>query len=93
MKLNIDLSTLALILWAGMLIISGSIWVLCSQVRRLADILDERAKAIAATDSGRPQNAQKAVQTQQNRVARVSVSARASRSPRVEAGNSRTMAK
>jgi hypothetical protein len=41
---NINLTSLAVILWSGMLIISGSIWVLCSQVRKLADILEERAR-------------------------------------------------
>lgn len=44
LNFNINLTSLAVILWSGMLIISGSVWVLCSQVRRLGEILEERAK-------------------------------------------------
>jgi hypothetical protein len=43
LHLNINLTSLAAILWSGMLIISGSIWILSSQVRRLTDILESRA--------------------------------------------------
>jgi hypothetical protein len=39
LQLNVNLTTLAAILWLGMLIISGSIWVLASQVRKVADVL------------------------------------------------------
>jgi hypothetical protein len=51
-NLTVDLCKLALILWSGMLIISGSIWILTSQVRRLGDLLEERARTTAA---GEPQ--------------------------------------
>jgi len=47
LKLNIDLTSLALIIWSGMLIISGSVMVLSSQVRRLSDFLEKRAKSPA----------------------------------------------
>jgi hypothetical protein len=40
---NFNLTTVAVILWSGMLIISGSIWVLASQVRKLADLYEGRA--------------------------------------------------
>jgi hypothetical protein len=40
---NISLTTLAVILWSGMLIIAGSIWVLASQVRKVADLLDQHS--------------------------------------------------
>ncbi len=43
--LNISLTSLAAILWSGMLIIAGSIWVLSSQVRKLVDLLEERGRA------------------------------------------------
>lgn len=45
LNLNISLTSLAAILWLGMMIIAGSIWVLSSQVRKLSDLLEERAKA------------------------------------------------
>ena len=44
MHFNINLTSLAVILWSGMLIISGSIWVLSSQVRRLVDHMEEQAR-------------------------------------------------
>jgi hypothetical protein len=44
LNFNINLTSLAVILWSGMLIISGSIWVLSSQVRKLADILEDRSQ-------------------------------------------------
>lgn len=50
LQLNISLTTLAVILWSGMLIISGSIWVLASQVRKVADLLDRHASVAV----GRP---------------------------------------
>jgi hypothetical protein len=34
-----------------MLIIAGSIWVLSSQVRKLADILEEQARRVNASDA------------------------------------------
>ena len=43
-----NLSSLAFILWSGMLIIAGSIWVLSSQVRKLADVLEDRENQGAA---------------------------------------------
>jgi hypothetical protein len=45
---NVNLTGLAFILWSGMLIISGSIWVLSSQVRKLADLYEERESQGAA---------------------------------------------
>ncbi len=42
---NINLTSLAVILWSGMLIIAGSIWVLSSQVRKLVDLLEQQGKA------------------------------------------------
>jgi hypothetical protein len=47
LQLNVNLTTLAAILWLGMLIISGSIWVLASQVRKIADVLDGLEDRIA----------------------------------------------
>ena len=47
-NLAIDLSKVALILWSGMLIISGSIWILSSQVRRLGDLMEQRLRTTAA---------------------------------------------
>ncbi len=38
--MHINLTSLALILWSGMLVISGSIWILSSQVRKIADLLE-----------------------------------------------------
>ena len=40
LNFNINLTSLAMILWSGMLIITGSIWVLSSQVRKLADLFE-----------------------------------------------------
>lgn len=45
---NINLTTLAVILWSGMLIIAGSIWVLASQVRKVADLLDQHSSRATA---------------------------------------------
>jgi hypothetical protein len=50
-NLTVDLCKLALILWSGMLIISGSIWILTSQVRRLGDLLEERSRAAASGEA------------------------------------------
>ncbi len=44
LNFNINLTSLAVVLWSGMLIISGSIWVLSSQVRKLADIMEEQTR-------------------------------------------------
>ncbi|HWE37311.1 MAG TPA: hypothetical protein VG406_12155 [Isosphaeraceae bacterium] len=48
-NLTHSLSNLALILWSGMLIIAGSVWVLSSQVRRLTDLLERRSKEESTT--------------------------------------------
>jgi hypothetical protein len=54
LSFNINVTSLALILWSGMLIIAGSIWVLSSQVRKLADLYEENAKsAVAIGQHGR----------------------------------------
>ncbi len=45
LNLHISLTSLAAILWSGMIVIAGSIWVLSSQVRKLSDLLEEQAKA------------------------------------------------
>jgi hypothetical protein len=45
MHFTVNLTSLAAILWSGMLIISGSIWVLSSQVRRLVDHMEEQSRA------------------------------------------------
>jgi hypothetical protein len=42
-QVQVSLTTLAAILWCGMLVIAGSIWVLASQVRRVADVIDRHA--------------------------------------------------
>jgi hypothetical protein len=42
---NISLTSLAVVLWSGMLIIAGSIWVLSSQVRKLVDLLEQQGKS------------------------------------------------
>ncbi len=45
MHFNISFTSLAVILWSGMLIISGSIWVLSSQVRKLVDVVEQQGRA------------------------------------------------
>ncbi len=42
--ITINLTSLAVILWSGMLVIAGSIWILASQVRKLADLVEEQGK-------------------------------------------------
>ncbi|SIN77022.1 hypothetical protein SAMN05444166_0745 [Singulisphaera sp. GP187] len=49
LNFNINLTSLAIILWSGMLIIAGSIWVLSSQVRKLADLLEDQGREASAT--------------------------------------------
>src|SRR5258708_7409692 len=44
LNFNINLTSLAIILWSGMLVIAGSIWVLSSQVRKLADIMEDQSR-------------------------------------------------
>jgi hypothetical protein len=44
MNFPINLTSAAVILWSGMLIIAGSIWVLASQVRKLADLVERQSK-------------------------------------------------
>ena len=43
-NLNASLTSLAAILWSGMIIIAGSIWILSSQVRRLSDLVEQGRK-------------------------------------------------
>ncbi len=50
LSFNINLTSLAVILWSGMLIIAGSIWVLSSQVRKLADLFEDHTKATTASN-------------------------------------------
>lgn len=49
LNFNINLTSLAIILWSGMLIIAGSIWVLSSQVRKVADLLEDQGRETSAT--------------------------------------------
>jgi hypothetical protein len=51
LQFNINLTSLAVILWAGMLIISGSIWILTSQVRKLADLLEAQQARTGTAES------------------------------------------
>lgn len=46
---NINLTSLAFILWSGMLIIAGSILVLSSQVRKVADLIEDQGRTTTAT--------------------------------------------
>ena len=92
LSFNINVTSLALILWLGMLIIAGSIWVLSSQVRKLADLYEENAKsAVAIGQHGRSGRGPTAValfrgstrrgcSSRSRVVARVSASARGPRS-------------
>jgi hypothetical protein len=58
-QFNINLTSLAVILWSGMLIISGSIWVLSSQVRKLADLIEaQQARTSEAESAPSPAPAQ-----------------------------------
>ena len=50
LNFNINLTSLAIILWSGMLVIAGSIWVLSSQVRKLADIMEDHSRSSAALE-------------------------------------------
>jgi hypothetical protein len=43
-SLTINLTSFAVIIWSGMLIIAGSVWVLTSQVRKLVDVIEERGR-------------------------------------------------
>ncbi len=52
--ININLTSFAVILYAGMMVIAGSIWVLSSQVRRLSDLVEEHIKATATATGTRP---------------------------------------
>lgn len=53
LQLNISLTTLAVILWSGMMVIAGSIWVLCSQVRKVADLLEHQGRREASVRTRR----------------------------------------
>jgi hypothetical protein len=48
MHFNINLTSLAVILWSGMLVIAGSIWVLSSQVRKVADLIEQHSERTVA---------------------------------------------
>jgi hypothetical protein len=78
---NFNLTSMAVILWSGMLIISGSIWVLASQVRKLADLYEDRADAGAATVRP-PAPRRDSTAASRARVTRRSTSATAHRSSR-----------
>lgn len=49
LQFNINLTSLAVILWSGMLIIAGSVLVLSSQVRKVADLMEEHSSRTAAS--------------------------------------------
>ncbi|MDR3638268.1 MAG: hypothetical protein P4L84_30980 [Isosphaeraceae bacterium] len=55
---HINLVSLAVILWSGMLIIAGSVWVLSSQVRKVADLIEQHSNRTATdtrlNESARP---------------------------------------
>jgi hypothetical protein len=53
-KFNINLTSLAVIIWSGMLIISGSILILSSQVRKVADLMQEYRKPTAPAEFRQP---------------------------------------
>lgn len=86
-SLNFNMTSLAIILWSGMLIISGSIWVLYSQIGRLTDVIEAYAR------QGAPANSETSVRsTRPARVARAtrrSTSAPSRRSLRVVSADSR----
>lgn len=44
LQFNINLTSLAVILWSGMLIVAGSVWVLSSQVRKVADLIEQHSE-------------------------------------------------
>ena len=58
MNFTVNLTSLAVILWSGMLIIAGSIWVLSSQVRLLADIVAEQGRRVNGSENGPARNEQ-----------------------------------
>ena len=41
-------TTLALMAWSAVLIVSGSVWVLASQVGKLCDLIEKRTRDLAA---------------------------------------------
>lgn len=49
LNFNINLTSLAIILWSGMLIIAGSVLILSSQVRKLADLLEDQGRVSSTT--------------------------------------------
>ena len=48
LQFNINLTSLAIILWSGMLVIAGSVWVLSSQVRKVADLIEQHSDRAAS---------------------------------------------
>jgi hypothetical protein len=51
MSININMTSLALILWSGMMVIAGSIWILSSQVGHLVELLRDQSRSPAANES------------------------------------------
>jgi hypothetical protein len=78
LQFNINLTSLAVILWSGMLIIAGSVWVLSSQVRKVADLIEEHSNRTA--QSARPAVAVRGAvrRSERSSVRRVSRAARGS---------------
>lgn len=86
-NLSFNMTSLAIILWSGMLIIAGSIWVLCSQIGKLTDIIEANGRQ-SAPASAEPV-ARSARPTRVARAARRSASAPSRRSLRVVSADSR----
>lgn len=84
---SINLTSLAVVLWSGMLIVAGSVLVLSSQVRKVADLMEHHSNRTAAdarlVESARPTAATRVPRA----VARRGGTQR--RSLRSEAGNPR----
>jgi hypothetical protein len=85
LNFNINLTSLAVILWSGMLVIAGSIWVLASQVRKLADLYEDRAESGAVASRPRVPGRGNA-SVGRARVARRCAPALPRRTPRADAG-------
>lgn len=88
MHFNINLTSLAIILWSGMLIISGSIWVLCAQVGKLSDIIEASARQGYSASPEAPARTSRPARVARATVRRTT-SAPSRRSLRVVTGESR----
>jgi hypothetical protein len=50
--INLNLTSLAVILWSGFLIVAGAILILSSQVRHLVDVLESRPTGVTGSSNG-----------------------------------------